>query len=184
MPDNFSGQTSKKETVYGGAQPKTEGTVYSGPPIGGTVYDPSHQQAGTRLGSGRRRTSPEDARKFGNVFFLIAAFSLINTGIVIAGGGIALSIGLGVTRTFDAAIRHGGPIAPVLMINGIVACVFVVLGLFARAGNSWAFLLGILLYGADTLILWQDGAARHIPSILIHAFFIFGMFGGYRALRR
>ena len=97
---------------------------------------------------------------------------------------MALAIGLGITRSFDAAIRKGGPIGPVLVINGVVACVFVVLGIVARSGGAWAFLVGILLYGADTIILWQDGPARHIPSLIFHAIFIFGMLGGYRALRR
>jgi hypothetical protein len=175
----FSGEGPKKETVYSGPPPKTEGTVYGGP-AGGTVYDPSRR---TGSGSGRRAT-PEDVKKFGNVFYLIALFSLINTGIVIFGGRMALAIGLGFTRSFDAAILKGGPIGPVLVVNGIVACVFVILGIFARGGSVVAFLIGVLLYGADTVILWQDGPGRHIPSLLFHAFFILVMLSGIRMLLR
>jgi hypothetical protein len=181
MADSSSGMGPKKGTVYGGPAPKTEGTVYSGPAPGGTVYDPSRNKAGSRS---RRPTTPEEAKKLGNVFFAIAAFSLINTGIIIFGGRIALSIGLGITRGFDAAILKGGPIAPVLIINGMAALIFVVLGMFARSGSAVAFLLGMLLYGAETVILWQDGPSRHIPSLFIHVVFVFGMFAGFRALWR
>src|SRR5215471_11017702 len=122
----FSEQGPKKETVYSGPPPKTEGTVY-----GGTVYDPSRQRSSTRR---RSYTSPEEARKFGNVFYAIALFSVINSAKVILGfgGKTVWAIGLGVTRVFDAAVLKGGPIGPVLVINGIVVLVFVILGMFAR----------------------------------------------------
>jgi hypothetical protein len=180
MAGSFSGQGPKKETVYGGPSPKTEGTVYSGP-APGTVYDPSRQKVGS---GSRRRTTPEEAKKFGNVFFLIAAFSLINTGIIIFGGRVALTLGLGITRDFDATIAHGGPVGPVLIINGLAALIFVVLGMFARSGSAVAFLIGMLLYGADTVILWQRGPSQHILSLFIHVLFVVGMFGGFRALWR
>lgn len=181
MADSFSRPAPKKETVYSGPPPKTEGTVYGGPGTGGTVYDPDHH----RVGSGNRRpATPEEIKKFGNVFYAIAAFSLINTGIVIFGGRIALAVGLGITRSFDAAIVRGGPIAPVVIINGLVALLFLVLGMFARSGSAVAFLIGILLYGADTIILWQDGPSRHIPSLFFHVLVVFAMFGGFRTLWR
>src|SRR5260370_18710203 len=118
MADHFSGQGPQKETVYSGPPPKTEGTVY-----GGTVYDPARHKGLTRSGSDRRAT-PEDVKKFGNIFYLIALFSLINTGIVIFGGKMALAIALGFTRSLKSAILKGGPIGPVLGANGIVARVF------------------------------------------------------------
>jgi hypothetical protein len=72
----------------------------------------------------------------------------------------------------------------VLIINGIVAVIFLVLGVFARLGSAVAFLIGGLLYGADTVILWQDGPARHIPSLFFHVIFVFGLLAGFRALWR
>lgn len=174
----FSEQGPKKETIYGGPPPKTEGTVY-----GGTVYDPSRQRTATRR---RSSTSPEEARKFGNVFYVIAVFTMINTAKITFGfgGKTVWAIGLGVTRVFDAAVLKGGPIGPVLVINGIVICVFVILGIFARNGSATAFLIGTLLYVADALLLWQDGAAHHVPSLLFHAIFLVVMVSGFFALKR
>jgi hypothetical protein len=57
--------------------------------------------------------------------------------------------------------------------------VFLLLWKFARAGQQWAFLIGMILFGLDGLIflgfgLWLD--------LAFHAFAIFNMYRGLQAL--
>ena len=56
----------------------------------------------------------------------------------------------------------------------------VALGFAARSGRRWAFLAGMVLYGADMIVLivmfslWAFG---------VHAFFLFKWFQGQKALQ-
>lgn len=91
-----------------------------------------------------------------------------------------MAIGLGTTRAFDASLSQG-QIAVVLVLNVLIAGVFVAIGMFARKGSSVAFLIGILLYGLDMLLLCTD-FTRHVAAVAVHAFFIFNMIRAWREL--
>lgn len=195
MSDRF-GPSSKKETVYSGPSPAMPGrtaygvatepkkeTVYGGPPAGGTVYS----GPGT-AGSAYDPVKPapvvaaaKSSGKEANVFFLIAVFTLINTVLLSNGALFATAIGLGITRVlFVQALANGSEPTPVYILSAALIAGFVGLGIFARRGVSTAFLIGLLLYGADVGILCWDGVAVHIPSIVVHVIFLVGMFKGYR----
>src|SRR5262249_54758392 len=118
---NGFGQSPKKQaaaqgTVYGGPTIQTsEGTVYNGPvvpPRGGGYNGTAAGTANPALGSISHLKPPAPnaahANKSGNVFFLIAALSILNTVLAISGAGIALLLGLGITRKFDAELSQGG----------------------------------------------------------------------------
>src|SRR5215471_2902760 len=98
MSDTSFGQGKKKETVY------------SGPPIQGTVYDPSRHAGATSSRRANRITSPEELQKYGNVFFGVALVSLYNTVTTIFGSKTFIVLGLGFTQAFDNSIRRGGPV--------------------------------------------------------------------------
>lgn len=179
------GPGSKKETVYSGPSPGTAGTVYSGPtPQGtvGTVY-----QGPTPGGTVYRKPAtmvtlmpqpdPQAFRKAGNTFFLVAVLSLVNTVLAIAASRTVTTAGLGMTRFFDVAIRRGGPIAPVIVMDLLVAAVFVVIGVFTRGGSKAACVFGVILYAGDTALLWSDGLAQHVPSIGVHVILLLSFIG-------
>jgi hypothetical protein len=183
MSSTGFGENLKKETVYDGPIPPqysanrpVKEAVYGGSGAG-TVY------GGTNTGVQRGAAVPSsDTNKQANVFFLIAGFSLLNTLLLTSGAAAATAIGLGITRVvLSYTLANGGDTTPVFLLSGLLIAVFVALGIFARRGRSTAFLIGLLLYGADTAVLCVDGIALHIPSIVIHAIFLVGMFKGYRA---
>lgn len=200
---NGFGQSPKKQTVYGGPDmgqgttyggptiTTNEGTVYNGPavpPRGGTVYNgPDGGGAARPLAQTAAATaahaSATHAQKSGNVFFLIACLSILNTFLAMSGTPVALALGLGVTRMFDAFLRQGGSLGPVLAVNALVAGVFVLIGLFARKGSSAALLIGLILYAGDTVLLAMDGVLLQIPSLIVHAIFLLSIFRSYRMVQ-
>ncbi len=86
---------------------------------------------------------------------------------VISGFAIALSQDLGSAVTVVA-----------LVLDALVAGVFVALGLFAQKGHTWAFIVGMVVYTFDGLIflLVQDWF-----SLAFHAFVLFCLVRGLMA---
>jgi hypothetical protein len=161
-----------KETVYGG--PGSGGTVYGSPSAGGPVRSPASPSAGVKAAS-----SPSG--KEANVFFTIGALTLLNALLLSSGAKAATVVGLGITRVLLKQTQStAGDTAPVFLLSAVLIAVFVALGVFAKRGSSVAFLIGLLLYGADTAVLCLDGIALHIPSIIFHGIFLAWMFKGYR----
>ena len=186
MSNGFD-RSQNKQTAYGGFNPSVgPGTAYAGPTIKtseGTVYDgPVVPPRGSASAQGQRVAAANfgHAHKSGTVFFAIAVTSIVNTFLAMSGGGMALALGLGITRMFYASLREGGSVGPVLAVNAIVAGVFILIGIFSRQGSSTAILVGLLLYGADTVLLVIDGITLHIPSLIVHAILLFGIFRSYR----
>ena len=173
-------------TVYGGLTPGTNGgsisvhggpaageTVYNGPGSG-SVYTPQGQKAPARPLQVGMNTG---GAKGGAVFFVIAGCSAINTLLILASAPFVLALGLAVTR-----VRASGDPGPVLILNAVVIGLFVVLGIFAMKGSKAAFIVGLLLYAGDTALLLSDNAALHLPSIIVHAVFLFSIFKAFRQL--
>jgi len=195
------GPGTKKETVYSGPAPQTnQGTVYNGPSpaaAGGTVYGGPAPQTGETVYGGPNSTaysgpgspgtvynprqtasqpvvkSNAAATKGASIFFVIAAFSVINTLLIVLGSPVVLGIGLTTSKIGEAQM------AGIILINVLVIGTFVLLGIFARHGSKAAFLIGMLLYGADTALLLLDNPALHIPGIVVHGFFLVGLFKAF-----
>jgi hypothetical protein len=208
MSNTTIGPGTKKETVYSGpSQPSKQGTVYNGPaPTSGTVYDgPAMKPGGggtvyggpgaggtaygspagtvytpSRLATNHQPVVPAHdpaARKGGNIFFAIAIFSAINTALIIAGSSIVL--GMGATTSKDAQ----GQINTLVMINVLVIGVFVLLGIFARQGSKAAFIIGMLLYAGDTVLLLVSGdPSAHVAGIVVHVILLVGLFKSFSQL--
>ena len=119
-------------------------------------------------------------------FIWIGAMSLINSLIAMFGGGIRFIVGLGVTEFVDGVTRGIGQAAtiPGLVINLFVAGLFVFFWQFARKGESSAFIVGMVLYALDgvLLLLFHD-----ILSAAFHAYALFMLYrglGGISMLRK
>jgi len=126
-----------------------------------------------------------------NWFYWIAALSLINSAIMLFGGGWGFVVGLGATQVVDAIVvmaaeeaGASGALAPKLValtLDAFLAGVFVLFGVFARKGLRWAFVVGMLLYALDGMlfVLVSDWL-----SFGFHVFALFGIWGGYAACRK
>src|SRR5262249_5380429 len=136
--------------------PATTGTVYSGPtPTQGTVY-----------GGSTSTTAPKTAPQTGvspavvssaNWFFYIAGLSLLYT-FVLGGTNRFSLVGLGITHY----IGNIGSVA--------VAGVMALFGVFARQGQKWAFLIGMLAYAVDGVLLATNGV---FLSVVFHGLILF-----------
>jgi len=124
----------------------------------------------------------EDVIKSGaNWYFIIAVLSLINTIIMVAGGQTRFVVGLGITSIFDAiGTELGGPgVLIALLLSILVAVLFIIIGVFARKRHMWAFIVGMVLYGFDGLLLLL---LKDIWSLAFHALALYFIFKGVKAL--
>jgi hypothetical protein len=115
-------------------------------------------------------------------FYWIAGLSLINSLIALSGSDYGFILGLGITRIIDAfgmAFESGGKVIA-LVLDIIVVGIFVFFGIFANKRKSWAFIVGMVLYGLDSLfsLLVQDWL-----SLGFHGFALFCLFRGFKACR-
>ncbi|HYG09312.1 MAG TPA: hypothetical protein VD835_05015 [Pyrinomonadaceae bacterium] len=119
-----------------------------------------------------------------NWFFWIAGFSVINSIVLLAKGEWNFLIGLGVTQLIDgvafAAAEELGGAATVLalFLDAMVAGFFVVMGLMARRGFAWAFVLGMVAYTLDGLLFLYVQAWANVA---FHAFALFFIYRGFAA---
>jgi hypothetical protein len=128
----------------------------------------------------RRADLLADSRRDADYFFWAAGLAALSTGVFPVRLNILVNIG-----AFDLLGFYGrslSPLYPFAMYGAAVAWVvmLVALGFAARGGHRWAFLAGMVLYGADmialmvTFSLWAFG---------VHAFFVFRWFQGQKALK-
>jgi len=111
-------------------------------------------------------------------FYWIAGLSMINSLVVIFGGNFHFVVGLGITSVVDAFARRVGSAGSALaiIINGLVAGVFVLFGAFAVKAQKWAFLVGMALYLFDGLLLVS---VKDYLGIAFHAYALFAIYRGY-----
>lgn len=119
----------------------------------------------------------------GDWFFWIAGFSLVNSLIALFGAQIHFVIGLGTTELFDVFGSQGGTSGKVIgLLLALVAAGFYVLyGAFARRGAIWAFIVGMIFYALDgvLLVVFKDWL-----SVAFHAYALFRIFQGFQAAQR
>ena len=126
-----------------------------------------------------------------NWFWWIAALSIINSLIWLAGGKLNFVIGLGMTQIVDGVAEGiGRSIAPDisgivkaigLLIDVGIAGLFVLFGFLAKKGYRWSFVVGMIIYALDGLIFV---AVRSWLSVGFHLFALAGLYGGYKALAK
>ena len=128
----------------------------------------------------RRADLLADSRSDANYFFWAAGLAALGTGLLPVRLNILVSIG-----AIDLLRFYGRPLGqlyPLVMYSAAALWLLamVALGIAARSGYRWAFLAGMVLYGADMIALimmfslWAFG---------VHAFFVFRWFQGQKALK-
>ena len=114
-------------------------------------------------------------------FVVVAALSIINSALSMSGASIRFIFGMGVTQVVDAMAHQAGSNGVMLdlVINGMIAGVFVLIWNFARKGQKWAWIVGMGLYLVDGLILlpFQD-----YLGVAFHAYALYRMFSGFKLL--
>ncbi|HTC93295.1 MAG TPA: hypothetical protein VK699_07580 [Terriglobales bacterium] len=188
-----TGQAPKKETVYGGSAPAMDnkafaqpsgstGTVYGGPTTTqGTVYGgpsaPGVASPPVRTATG---VSPAVVRG-ASWFFWIAALSIVNSIISMSGGGWHFIVGMGITQVVDGigSLTGSSGTAIAFVINLFIAGIVALFGVFARKGQKWAFLVGMILYALDGVLLL---VASDFLSVAFHAYALFSIFRGFKSL--
>jgi len=116
----------------------------------------------------------------GSWFYWIAGLSLVNSILAFSGNGGGFIVGLSITQVIDAILNGSGGSAKViaLVLDVIVAGVFALFGVFACKRHSWAFFVGMGLYGLDTLLTLL---AQYWLGVAFHAWVLFSLFLGVRA---
>ena len=116
-------------------------------------------------------------------FYWVAGLSLVNTAAAFAGGHIHFMVGLGITQVVDAVARKAGAVAtlPALVIDVMIAGVFLAIGLWSSRCNQFAFGIGMLLYAADGALLFL---AHDWMSVAFHALALFCMYRGFAAAQQ
>jgi hypothetical protein len=123
-------------------------------------------------------------------FYWIAGLSFVNSLITAFGGEFYLVMGLATTLFVDYfAVGMGQEIPDMAMILKVIALavslvisgIFALFGFLAAGGKRWAYLVGMVFYGVDTLIMLvlQDWI-----GFAFHLFFLWALFTGLRALNQ
>ncbi|SRR5258706_11169409 len=125
--------------------------------------------------------------KAGSSWFLwIAILSIINSLIARAQGGLSFVVGLGMTQVFDGVAKgmrpEGGSLGTAsivaLLLDILVAGLFVLFWRLTQQGHVSAFATGMVLYGIDGLLFVMS---QDYLSIAFHVFALFRIFQGLRA---
>ena len=121
-------------------------------------------------------------------FYAIAVVSVLNTLISLSGSSWSFIVGLGSTQLIDVmaqifkeeAVLSAALITTIaLSADALLVGMFALWGLLAKKGHAWAYIVGMVLYALDGLIFV---VAAEWLSVAFHAFALWGLFRGVRAL--
>jgi len=136
-------------------------------------------------------TYTNNVRSGANWFYWIAGLSVVNSIIIAFRGEGGFVVGLGVTQLIDIIAAEivketdGGTgtivTAIALVLDLIVASVFVLFGILANKRMGWAFLLGMVIYLFDGLLFLL---AQDWLSLGFHGFVLFCIYAGYASLKK
>jgi len=139
----------------------------------------------------QRLKTEREVRTGANVFFFIAALSVVNSVICLAGGSWHFLVGLGITQVVDGISENadsGTATFVAFMIDMAVSGAFAVFGVFGRRERKWAFVTGMILYALDGLLfLILPALVNETPDFLslgFHLFFLVLLYFGLRSLLR
>ena len=128
------------------------------------MYEMEHTDLATRYKSGA------------NWFYWIAGLTLVTSIITFSGGELRFLISLGTTQVIDALAAEfsseggGAPKIIAMVVDVILAGVFVVFGVLANKKFLWAYILGMAVFVLDGLVslLVQDwiGAIAHVVVLI------------------
>lgn len=192
MSDSGIGSNSKGGTVYSGPSPvgttatiyggptppppAVGGTVYNGPAIGGTVnsgpsaagtvYNGAPVGTTARAGFGNTAVNV-GARKGARFFYGIAGITVLRTLLIYFG-----------VQKLNVAIDPD-KLQMALVIDLVAAGIFGLIGFFTQNGSKTALVIGMVLYGGDTVLMLFNPAPNAV-YIVIHVLFLYYLFNAYR----
>ena len=116
-------------------------------------------------------------------FLAIAGLSILNSVLTMSGASFHFIFGLGTTEIVDAIGRQAGTTGSALslVVNLFIAGVFLLFWNFARRGERWAFLVGMVLFALDGLIFLL---AQDWLGVGFHALVLYWLFRGFSAARQ
>lgn len=123
----------------------------------------------------------ESSLKGGASWFIwIAGLSVVNSIAAYSGSGWGFAAGLGITQVVDAIARQLGAAGLFLgmAINVMAVAFFVLLWVFGRKAHKWPFMIGLVFYGLDSLLIVAIGLWF---GLIIHALGLMGMVRGLKA---
>jgi hypothetical protein len=142
-------------------------------------------------GSGAMDADQEDlaarVKHGANWFYWIAGLSVVNTLVYVSGSNVAFLAGLGLTQLTDAlvdvAIENGAPAAMkivAVVFTLALVIIFALFGYFGGKRSSAAFLVGIVIYVLDGLLLLMLG---ELFGFGFHVFALIFIVRGFLACR-
>jgi hypothetical protein len=128
----------------------------------------------------RRADLLAESRTDANFFFWAAGFAALGTGLLPIRFGLLVNVGI-----VDLLRVYGGSLGALYGLTLLASAtlfvgLLILMGFAGRQGYRWAFVIGIALYGADSLALMLT---LSMWSLGVHAFFMFKWFEGFKALR-
>ena len=116
----------------------------------------------------------------GSWFYWIAGLSLINSFAALTGSARGFIVGLNLTQVIDQFVlgTSGGTKTVALVLDALTAALFVLFGVFACKRHVWAFAVGMVLYGIDTLLTVMAGSWL---GVAFHGWVLFSLFVGLKA---
>ena len=114
-------------------------------------------------------------------FLWIFALSVVNTLISFFGGKISFIFGLGFTKLFDAIFFeiYGKLNWISLLISINISVIFLIIWNFSKKLSKGAFIIGMIIYGIDALLL---GLLQDWASFAVHLYALFMIFKGYQSV--
>jgi len=116
-------------------------------------------------------------------FYWIAGLSMINSVIAVSGGHWRFIFGLGVTGVADAMSFQSGTTAKVVsfIFTLMMAGLFVIFGVLAKKFFHWAFIVGMVVYALDGLLML---IGPDYLGLAFHAFVLYLLFKGIAASKK
>ncbi|MBC8096773.1 MAG: DUF4339 domain-containing protein [Akkermansiaceae bacterium] len=115
-------------------------------------------------------------------FYWIAGLSLVNSIAAFSGSDWRFIVGLGITQIFDALAGEFGGAGRVivLLLDLLAAGTFILLGVFAHKRKTWAFIVGMILFGLDTVFFL---IIQEWIGVAFHVFVLYCLFRGFKGCR-
>ena len=124
----------------------------------------------------QRAVAARQAQVGGDWFFWVAGLSLANTLLALMHAHFGFFFSLGVTR-----LAAGSGAGNWLVATVAASAFFAAFGLFARRGQSWAFVVGALFYLLDGLLFL---ILNRYLEVAAHAYVLFRLFQGFQGARQ
>lgn len=115
-------------------------------------------------------------------FYWIGAFTAIDTIMVYAQAKFYFGLGLAVVVVRNDTIRQAGAskLISQILINLALAAFIAAFGYFAGKRHGWAFIVGMILLGLDTVL---TGLLEMWLNLVLHVWGMISIFLAYRACR-